>query len=174
MPNLPVAEEILVSIAAAIVQASPPAWHLDYDVRNQGTAAIWLVVDENLVVRWHDRRIELSYARSKMQPGVTVFAYFDPATVKIPPNASLRQSVNIRWPCHLSDLWNPVREVAPAHGDYEVTVRIGFARTPAPLHSNPGEDVEEAVLRWQKEAVSVPVQMTIPPDASATGSGAVA
>lgn len=163
MSSIPIAGKVLVSIVSAIVNVSPSAWHLDYDVRNLGRGVVWLVVDESLVFRRDDAHIELSYARGKMQLGVHVFGYFDPKVVKIPPGGSLRRSVEITWPCSLSDIWNSEREGTPPPGEYEVSVRIGFASTAAPKPPKVGEGVEASVLRWQKEAVSQPVRIAIPP-----------
>jgi hypothetical protein len=163
MPSIPIAGRVLVSIVSAIVQVSPPAWHLEYDVRNQGRAAIWLVDEESLVLRRDDAHIELSYARGKMQPGVQVFGYFTPKVLKVPPGGSVRRSVEITWPCRLSDIWNAEREAMPPPGEYEVSVRVGFGSTAAPKPPKVGEDVEAPVLRWQKETVSPPVRLAIPP-----------
>src|SRR5260370_25252719 len=91
MPSIPMLGTVLVSIVSALVRVSPSAWHLKYDVRNTGQVVIWLVVDESLVLRRDNAKIELSYAREKMKPGVQVFGYFDPKVVKIPPGGSLRR-----------------------------------------------------------------------------------
>src|SRR4030095_1390365 len=163
MPSIPIAEKVLASIVSAIVNVSPPAWHLEYDVRNLGRGVVWLVVDESLVLRHDDTHSELSYARGKMQPGVQVFGYFEPKVVKLPPGGSLRQSVEIPWPCSLSVIWNAEREATPPPGEYEVSVRVGFALTAAPQPPKVGEGVEAPVLRWQKETVSPPVRISIPP-----------
>ena len=163
MPSIPIVEKVLVSIVSVIVKASPPTWHIEYDVCNLGRAVIWLIVDESLVLRHDDTHIELSYARGKMQPGVQVFGYFDPAIVNIPPDRSLRRSVEITWPCRLSDIWNLEREVTLPPGEYKVSVRVGFALTEAPQPPKVGEDVEAPVMLWQKETVSPLVQIVIPP-----------
>jgi hypothetical protein len=158
------AKNVLVSIARALVNVSPfVAWNLEYDVHNLGQKAIWLVIDESLVFRHDATHIELSYARGKMQPGVDVFGYFDPKVVKIAPGGSLRQSIEVTWPCILSDIWNAERVATPPPGEYEVSVRIGYASTATPRPPRVGESVETPVLRWQKEAVSPPVQIVIPP-----------
>jgi hypothetical protein len=163
MPGPPLAEKVLVSIVSANAQVNPSAWHLEYDVRNSGQAAVWLVVEESLVLRCDDAHIELSYARGQLQPDVQVFGYFDPQVFKIPPGGSRRQSVEITWPCRLSDIWNAERETTPAPGEYEVSVRVGFASTAAPEPPKVGESIEAPVLRWQEEAVSPPVRIAIPP-----------
>ena len=157
------AEKVVVSIVSAIVNVIPSAaWHLEYNVRNLGQQVVWLVVDESLVLRRDGRHIELSYAREKMQPNVHVFGYFDPKVEKIAPERSLQRSIEITWPCILSDIWNAERVVAPSPGEYEVSVRIGFAATAVPEPPKVGESVEAPVLRWQKEAVSLPVWLPIP------------
>jgi hypothetical protein len=163
MPSIPTAGSVLVSIVSAIVQVSPPSWQLEYDVRNLGGAVIWLVDDESLVLKSDGAHIELSYARAKMRPGVKVFGYFDPKVVEIPPGGSLRRSVEITWPCRLSDIWNAERDATPPPGEYEVSVRVGFASTAAPEPPKVGESIEAPVLRWQKEAVCPPVRIPIPP-----------
>src|SRR2546422_966596 len=146
--------EILVLIVSAATQTSPPAWHLEYEVRNPGSAPVWLIVDEELVLSHAGVRIELSYARGKMRPGIQPFGYFDPNVVEIPAGKSSRQTVEVAWPCRLSGIWNPVREAALPPGEYEVSVRIGYASTPAPDAPELDEGVEAHVLRWQREAVS--------------------
>lgn len=163
MPNMPLAGKVMVSIVSAIVQVNPPAWRLEYNVRNLSGAVIWLVVDESLKFRRDEAHIELSYARGKMQPGVQVFGYFNPNVVDIPPDGSLLRSVEITWPCRLSDIWNVEREATPPPGKYEVSVRVGFALTATPKPTKVGEDVETSVLRWQKETVSPPVRIAVPP-----------
>lgn len=163
MPSIPMAGKVMVSIVSAIAQTSPSAWHLEYELQNLEPATIWMLVDESLTLQRDDAHIELSYARGKMQPGLHLFGYFDPAVVTIPPGGRLRRSVKISWPCALSDIWNAEREAAPPVGEYEVSVRVGFASTALPQPPNLGEDVEAPVLRWQKEAVSAPVRLAIPP-----------
>jgi hypothetical protein len=166
MPRESLGENVSVSIVSAVVQVRPPAWHLEYDVHNQGRDMIWLVVDESLVLRIDGARIELSYSRGKMQPGVQVFGYFNPKVIKIPPGESLRRSAEIAWPCRLSDIWNAQREATPPPDEYDVSVRVGFASTAEPDPPEVGEDVETPVLRWQKEAASPPIRIAIPPYAS--------
>ena len=163
MANISIVGKVLVSIVSAIVQMGGPAWHLTYEVRNLSEAVIWLVVGESLVFRRDYAHIELSYAREKMQPDVHVFGYFNPDVVKIQPSGSLRQSVEITWPCHLSDIWNAEREATPPPGEYDVSVRVGFALTDTPKLPKVGENIETPVLRWQKVTVSPPVRIAIPP-----------
>ncbi len=163
MPSIPKVSKVLVSIVSVIVQVSPPAWRLEYEVRNVGGAVIWLVVDESLKMRHDDVHIELSYSRGRMQPGVQVFGYFNPIVANIPPGRSLRRSVEIIWPCPLSDIWNAEREATPPPGEYEVTVRVGFGLTKTPKPPKLGENVENPALLWQNEAVSQPVRIAIPP-----------
>ena len=155
-------ESMLVTIVSAVVRVNPPSWHLVYDVRNAEQAVLWLVDQESLVLRREDAKIELSYAREEMRPGVQVFGYFDPRVEMLLPGASLRRSVEIVWPCPLSDIWNNEREAAPPPGEYEVSIRIGFAPTAAPEPPDVGESVEAPVLRWQRTTSSAPVRIAIP------------
>jgi len=166
MATTPLAGKIVVSIVSTVVQVSPPAWHIEYDVRNTSDATIWLVIDESLVFREEGDRIELSFARGRMQPAAHPFGYFDPTVVAIATGQRRRQSVDITWPSRLSDLWNDRREARPSPGEYDVSVRVGFAPTRSPPAPKAGEGVETPVLRWQEEAVSPPVRLTIPPYSS--------
>ena len=163
MSSVSLAGKVLVSIVSAIVQVSPPVWRIEYDVRNLSGDVIWLIVDESLTLRHDEKHIELSYARGKMQPGVQVFGYFDPKVVNIPIGGSVRRSIEIPWPCRLSDIWNVEREVAPPPGEYDVSVRVGFALNEKPESPKVGEGIEIPVLRWQKEMVSPSVRIAIPP-----------
>ncbi len=161
--------QVSVSIVEAVVDASTPSWRLTYEVRNSTGSPVWLVDDGALALRHVGRQIELSYAREAMQPGAKVFGYFAPAVVAIAGHDALRRSVMLRWPCRLSDLWNPQREAALSPGDYAVTVRVGFGTTDAPAPPRVGQEVEEPVLAWQTTAVSKPMTITLPPYPAASG-----
>jgi len=161
--NKPASAEVLMTIVSAMVQIDPPMWHIEYEVKNPGATPVWLIVDEGLGFRRDGRQIELSYARGKMQPNVHVFGYFNPEVEKVLAGDHSRQTVEIAWPCPLSDIWNTEREATPPPGEYEVSVRVGYAGTENPLPAEVGESVETPVLRWQKEAVSPPVRIDIPP-----------
>jgi hypothetical protein len=154
---------VSVLIDHASTQEKPAGWHLDYSVRNIGPATAWLVVDQSPVFTHEGSHIELSYARAKLQPGATLFGYFDPAVVKLAAGETIRRTVTITWPLSLSDLWNTVREAAPAPGEYSVSIRIGFGSTAKPESPKAGESVEAPVFRWQYESVSPPVKITVPP-----------
>lgn len=154
---------VAVSIVSAVVVVSPPAWRIEFEVRNHGDATLWVIADESLVFRQDDGRIELSYARGRMQPGAQVFGYFDPEVVALAPGASVRRWVEIAWPCRLSGLWNDRPVAAPSPDEYDVAVRVGFASTPSPPAAAEGEHVEAPVLRWQRAAVSRPIRIAVPP-----------
>lgn len=156
-------ESMLVTIVSAVVRLNPPSWHLVYEVRNAGQAVLWLVDQESLVLRREDAKIELSYARGDMRPGVQVFGYFDPKVEMLLPGVSLRRSVEIVWPCPLSDIWNSEREATPPPGDYEVSIKIGFAPMAAPEPPGVGESIEAPVLRWQRTTSSAPIRLSLPP-----------
>ena len=161
--NKPASGKVLVSILSTSVQIDPPMWYIEYEVKYPGATPVWLVVDEGLEFRRDDRQIELSYARGKMQPNVHVFGYFNPEVEKVLPGARSRQTIEIAWPCPLSDIWNTKREATPLPGEYEVSVRVGYAGTAKPLSAEVGESIEAPVLRWQKVAASPPVRIVIPP-----------
>jgi hypothetical protein len=96
-----------------------------------------------------------------------VFGYFDPEVVALAPGASERRSVEVKWPSRLSDLWNEQPVAAPPPGEYDVTVRVGYATTASPPAAAAGEHVEAAVLRWQRTAASQPVRIAVPQYTSA-------
>jgi hypothetical protein len=146
-----------------VVEADQPAWQLEYEVKNSGADPIWLIVNEGLGLYREGRKIELSWARKKMRPNVAVFGYFDPEIKEVSAGESFRQAETITWPARLSDIWNAEREAAPPPGDYEVSIRIGYAATQEPPFVEVSEGVEDAVLNWQKEAASLPVRLEIPP-----------
>lgn len=155
------APAVEVEIVQAAAQARPSAWQLAFTVRNPGAASAWIVAQESLALHQAPDRIELSYARSPMRPGVQVFGYFPPAAVELTAGASLRRQVDVHWPCVLSDIWNAARLASPAPGWYQVAVRIGYADTPTPPPAQPGEDIAAPVWRWQHEAVSAPVRLQV-------------
>jgi hypothetical protein len=132
-------------------------------VRNDTDSPIWLVSDDWLI--WHQSgvNIELSYARGKLRKGAQVFGYFPPAVVRIGPAQEVSQQMTLVWPQPLDQLWNSHSVAAPAPGTRQVAVRIGYGLAPEPESPQLGEGVEEPVLRWQKEAVSAPMPLTIPP-----------
>ncbi len=162
-PETPGAGKVSVSIVTATAQVEPSAWRIEYSVHNPGPVFLWLVVDESLVFKRDGARIELSYAREPMQPGVQVFGYFVPEVIEFLPGETVRRRIQIAWPCPLNDIWNSERLAAPPPGEYEVSVRVGFASTAAPPAARVGEDIEAPVLRWQEEATSLPVSIEIPP-----------
>ncbi len=153
---------VAVEIVEAERREDPPGATLAYDVRNEGDATVWLVDDGWLVWREDGGRIELGFQRVPMQPGVQPFGYFDPRVVPIEPGGSLRRTVELSWPHRLDGMWNAQDEAAPAPGEYEVVVRVGFgeSETPPPP-TRVGEGVEAPMLGWQREAVSEPVALTV-------------
>jgi hypothetical protein len=166
MTKQEMARKVEVVIVSAKAEINPPSWEIEYSVHNHTPAMLWLVVEESLVLKRDGARIELSYSRGRMQPGVQVFGYFVPTVIDLPPGRAVSQSVQIGWPCRLNDIWNSEREVALPPGQYEVSVRVGFASTPAPPPPEVGEDVEAPVLRWQEEAASSPVRIELPSTAT--------
>lgn len=157
------AGNVSVVISEVSSQTIPPTSRIKYEVRNDTSAPIWLVSDGWLI--WHrvEAQIELSYARGRMRPGSQVFGYFVPTLTKIEATYSLSLSVDLVWPQPLDRLWNAEDYAAPPPGDYLVSVRIGYGLTLDIDAPGIGESVEAPVLRWQREAVSPAVPMTIPP-----------
>jgi len=161
-----------VQITQAQAQAHPSAWQIAYEACNAGGQTLWLVDEPALTLRQTPGRIELSYAREPLRPGALPYGYFNPRCTPLASGECLQRQVNIAWPARLSALWNPAREAAPAPGDYAVTVRLGYGKTPEPDAPQPGEDVQDPVLRWQHQALSTPVTLTIAPHAANADTGA--
>lgn len=148
------------------------AWQIAYEACNTGARMLWLVDEPVLTLHAAPGRMELSYARAPLQPGVLPYGYFNPRCTPLAGGDCLRREVHISWPARLSTLWNPVHEAAPAPGDYAVTVRVGYGDTPTPDAPQPGENVQDPVLRWQHTASSTPVTLTIAPYAADADAGA--
>lgn len=172
MPTTLQPPAIEVHITRALAQADRSAWQIAYEACNTGADMLWLVDEGTLTLHEAPGRIELSYARSPLQPDALPFGYFPPRCVALAHGDCLQRSVHIDWPARLSTLWNPAREAAPAPGNYAVTVRVGYGETPAPDTPQATEDVQDPVLRWQRTVLSAPVTLTIAPYAAHAGTGA--
>jgi hypothetical protein len=155
-------DAIAVVILNVATQAAPPATHIEYEVSNGGSAPIWLVHDQWLLWNQDGSHIELSFQRGAMRPGSQVFGYFAPAVVKIESKAQFRETVELKWPVDLDPLWNKAAWARPQPGTYQVSVRVGYGLSAAPDAPVVGESVEAPVFRWQREAVSPAVPMTVP------------
>ena len=173
MPTTLQPPSMQVHITQAQAQAYPSAWQIAYEACNAGGQTLWLVDEPALTLRQAPGRIELSYARAPLQPGALPYGYFNPRRTPLAGGECLRRHISISWPARLSTLWNPAREAAPAPGDYAVTVRVGYGETLEPAAPQPGEDVQDSVLRWQHTALSAPVTLTIAPYAADADAGAV-
>lgn len=161
--------QVSVSIDRASAQAEPSGWHLDYSVSNAGETPVWLIVDDSLAYQCHGHVMELSHARARLQPGIHSYGYFNPQVSPLPPGGKLPRSLQINWPCRLSDLWNFSREATPQPGDYDVSVRIGYGLTAVPNLPLDGDSVEAPVLRWQQTAVSPSVRLSVYPYPGSNG-----
>ena len=152
---------VTVDIVAAESRADPPGAELAYVVRNRGAAPIWVVDDGSLAWRQEDEAIELGYARVPMQPGVEPFGYFSPQIAPLAPGAELRRTVSLSWPQPLDGTWNTSATAAPAPGDYDVAVRIGYGTTPEPSSPAVGEGVGPR-SSLADEAVGPRVRLSVP------------
>jgi hypothetical protein len=152
-----------VKITGISNKVDPPGSEIEYEVRNDTERPIWVVDDGWLTWRQDGQELELSYARGKMRQGAQVFGYFVPVVVKLDPGSSIMRTAHLKWPQSLDRLWNLEPQAAPAPGDYRISVRIGYGVTAEPDSPRLGEDVETPVLRWQREAVSTPVTINVPP-----------
>jgi hypothetical protein len=153
---------VAVEIAELTGRSDPPGADVRYVVRNGSASTIWLVDDGWLAWRQEGRRIELCYARVRMQPGVVPFGYFPPEVVPLAPGSELERTASLSWPQRLSGLWNADEFASPAPGEYELAVRIGYGESPEPgPPERLGEGVEAPVMAWQREAVSEPARLVV-------------
>jgi len=153
---------VTVEIVAAERRTDPPGAELRYVVRAARDAPVWVVDDGWLVWSQRGRRIELGFQRAPLRPGVEPFGYFDPRVAELEPGGELARTVTLSWPQRLDGMWNAQDEAAPAPGEYEVVVRVGYGESEAPPPpTRVGEGVEAPVLGWQREAVSEPVALTV-------------
>jgi hypothetical protein len=152
---------VTVDIVDIASRSEPPGADVRYVVRNDGPEPVWVVDDGFLVWRQGDHRIELSFARAPMQPGVEPFGYFSPQVVPLGPGEHLERTASLTWPQRLSGIWNEADEAAPAPGEYEVAIRVGYGESPEPGEPELGRSVEEPVLAWQREAVSAPARLVV-------------
>lgn len=154
---------VSVEIVEVATRREPPETWLAYRVRNHADGPIWLVDDGWPIWRQDGPRIELSFARGRLQPGAQPFGYFPPTVARIEPGEEVTREVTLRWPLALDRLWNPASEATPPTGEYEVAVRVGYGSRLEPESPVLGQAVEDPVLRWQQEAVSPPAKMYVPP-----------
>ncbi len=151
-----------VKILKVTSEETPPSTHLEYEVSNRGDARVWLVDDGWLVWKRDGERVELGFGRAKMRAGSEAFGYFPPATVALDPGDRVTRAVELKWPQRLSRLWNEEELAAPPPSQYQATVRVGYGLTAEAEPPLLGEGVEATVFRWQKEATSPAVTMTVP------------
>jgi hypothetical protein len=151
---------VTVQIVDIAERTDPRGADLRYVVRNGSGGTIWVVDDGWFAWRLEDARIELNFARVRMQPGVEPFGYFSPEVVAVEAGAELERTVALSWPQPLSGMWNAARSADPPPGEYEAVVRVGWADSPAPPPPDTA-DVEAPVLAWQREAVSEPVRLVV-------------
>jgi hypothetical protein len=154
---------VSVVIVSAVPQAGAPSTQVAFEVSNDTDSTIWVVDDGLLIWRQTGKELELSYARGKLQPGSHVFGYFPPSVVKVESGANISREVHLIWPQPLDPLWNSQRNANPPPGEYQISVRIGYGLTPEPDPPSGDDGVETPVFRWQKEAISQPVLIKVPP-----------
>lgn len=155
--------EVAVEIVRVISTPDPSSTTVVHVVVNHGYAPVWLVDDQWLIWNQQGNRIELSYKRGPLRPGRQIFGYFNPEVAEIPPGGKVTRETKLSWPQSLDLLWNDSSQAAPLPGRYEVQVRVGYGTTPRPDEPELGESIDASVLRWQKEALSSPVWMEVPP-----------
>ncbi len=161
MSGLTKSKAVVVKIVSVSSQTIPPGILLEYEVFNGSDTHIWMVDDDWFIWRQTGKHIELSFARGKMRSSVEVFGYFLPSVVKIDPDDKISKVIKLTWPQPLNKIWNEKSIIAPAAGDYTLSVRVGYGFTPGPDESRIEIDVETPVLCWQREAVSQTVQFKV-------------
>ena len=134
---------------------------VDYRVDNFTSSSIWLVDDGWRVWQRLGENIELSFARATMQPGASVYGYFNPEVVKIDAHQHVIRHIELNWPLQLSRLWNPVSTATLPAGVYNLSISIGYGLTPTPPEPAQDESVETPVLQWQIKVRSQPVRLQI-------------
>jgi hypothetical protein len=154
--------DCILSINKVTVTERPPTWLVEYQVQNASKKVLWLIVEESLTYRLVGRHLELSYARSKMQPGTQPFGYFDPQTTSILPGRIITKRFEIAWPLRLSNLWNADSYAAPLPGAYKFSLKLGVATEERPDSGDDDINVEDCVLLWQKTVSSPEVETSVP------------
>ena len=151
------AEAVIIEITGVADRGT--STEITYAVANRAAAPIWLVNDPWFV--WHRKNAdaEISFARGRMKEGVHPFGYFPPETEEIPPGGRREKQFTLNWPQRLSRLWNHAEIAERPKGRFRLSVRIGYGLAPEPDPPKLGEEVEDPVLRWQKEAVSPPLEI---------------
>ena len=150
-------EPVTVEITAVSDQGVSTT--LTYAATNHSAAPIWLVNDDWFVWKQKNSDVEVSFARGRMRKGTQVFGYFPPQTIEIPPGGRMERQFTLHWPQRLSRIWNAAEAAERPPGKFRLSVRVGYGFTPEPEPPKLGEGVEAPVLRWQREAVSPPVEM---------------
>jgi hypothetical protein len=153
---------LVVDIVAVTSSVQPPTTDVRYSVRNAGAQPVWLVDDGWLVFQQNGERIEVSFARARLQKGLQIFGYFAPAVVRLNAGEATDRCFTLTWPMLLDRMWNTDRIATPTPGPYQLSVRVGYGNTPQADEPNSGEDVDGGVQRWQRFAVSAPVPLTVP------------
>jgi hypothetical protein len=152
---------VVVDITAVSNATEPPLTRLAYAVCNAGGRPVWMVDDGWLVFRQDGDRIELSFARGRLQKGVQVFGYFAPAVLRLDCGEIANRHVTLTWPLPLDRIWNAERIAAPAPGEYRLSVGVGYGMTPQADAPNSDESVDAGIRRWQRLALSAPVIVRI-------------
>lgn len=155
-------DAIVVVILNVVTLTTPPVTVIEYEVRNEGAAPIWLVHDGWPIWKQDGEYIELSFKRGAMRVGAQIFGYFPPAVVKVESKGRFQETVELKWPLDLDPLWNTMALARPTPGPYQVSVRVGYGLSAEPDAPTVGQSVEAGVLLWQQEAVSLTVAMIVP------------
>ena len=153
---------LVVDVTSVTSTVQPPTTEVAYAVRNVGAQPVWMVDDGWLIFRQDGDRIELSFARGRLQKGAQVFGYFAPAVVRLDPGEVADRRFTLTWPLVLDRVWNTDRIATPPPGEYRLSVCVGYGTTPRADDPQSGEDVDGGIQRWQRLALSAPVPVRIP------------
>jgi hypothetical protein len=147
------------------VRNEKPFTQIYYRVVNVGDEPVWMVDDGWFTWQQQDKLITLSLKRERMQQGAEAFGYFVPNLAAIAPGGLVERSIELSWPVSLSRLWNKSDSAAPAPGEYDLELLIGYGVSKNILKSKPVESIREEenrIMKWQHTAHSNKIKLTIP------------
>lgn len=119
-----------------------------FRVSNHYNKNIFLVTDDWFTWNYDGNIIDISFARTGMADGVSVFGYFLPVLKKISPGEFLDRNINLKWPLRLNTIWNRQREVNPDSGNYKLVISAGFGFSEK-IENKDALSPENSVLKWQ-------------------------
>lgn len=121
---------------------------ISYRVSNFYDRDIFLVADDWFTWNYNDFLIEISFARTKMVEGVTVFGYFLPLLQKIKPEGTVEKKIHLKWPQRLDTIWNKQKYANPEKGANKLKIIIGYGFSKK-IEESDSLSTEENIKNWQ-------------------------